>query len=89
MARSTRDPHHLLRYGANAISVQFHPEFNAEVMRAYIHRKRHDMQREGSDPTSLFRAVSPTPVARQLLRRFARRYRLSHHHAPDRERDGA
>lgn len=77
MARSARDPHHLLRYGPHALSVQFHPEFNAEVMRAYIHRKRHDMRREGTDPDSIFGAVAPTPCARQLLRRFAQHHRLS------------
>lgn len=77
LASSARDPHHLLRYGPNALSVQFHPEFNAEVMRGYIHRKRHDMLREGSDPKAIFRAVAPTPLARQLLRRFARHHRLA------------
>ena len=77
LASSARDPHHLLRYGPNALSVQFHPEFNAEVMRGYIHRKRHDMRREGSDPETIFRAVAPTPLARQLLRRFARHHRLA------------
>lgn len=71
LAGSARDPHHLLRYGPNAVSVQFHPEFNAEVMRAYIRRKHADMQREGFDPGQTFKAVAATPVARQLLRRFA------------------
>jgi GMP synthase (glutamine-hydrolysing) len=65
LARSARDPHHLLRYGAKAISTQFHPEFNADVMRA-------DMQREGADPGHTFKAVAATPVARRLLRTFAR-----------------
>ncbi len=76
LARSTRDPHHLLRYGPNALSVQFHPEFNAEIMRAYIHRKRHDMRREGSDAQRIYSAVNPTPVARRLLRSFALHHRL-------------
>lgn len=76
LARSARDPHHLLRYGPNALSVQFHPEFNAEIMRAYIHRKRHDMRREGSDARRIYAAVNPTPIARKLLRSFARHHRL-------------
>ena len=76
LARSARDPHHLLRYGPNALSVQFHPEFNAEIMRAYIHRKRHDMRREGSDAGHIYSAVNPTPIARSLLRSFARHHRL-------------
>lgn len=71
LAGSARDPHHLLRYGPNAISVQFHPEFNAEVMRAYIRRKHAAMRQEGFDPHAAFKAVAATPLARGLLRRFA------------------
>ncbi len=74
LARSGRDPHQLLRYGPNAISVQFHPEFNAEVMRAYIRRKRADLRREGADAERIFKAVAATPIARRLLRQFARRH---------------
>lgn len=77
LARSARDPHHLLRYGPKAFSTQFHPEFSADVMRAYIQRKRADMQREGSDPQQSFRQVSATPVARGLLQHFARQHGLS------------
>ncbi len=72
LAHSARDPHQLLRYSPNAVSAQFHPEFNAEVMRAYIRRKRADLRREGADPERIFRAVAATPVARRLLRQFAR-----------------
>lgn len=70
LARSARDPHQLLRYGPRALSSQFHPEFSAEVMRAYIHRKRADMQREGLDPRQSYLAVAATPAARGLLQRF-------------------
>ncbi len=72
LARSERDPHQLVRYGPKAVSSQFHPEFNAEVMRDYVKRKHADMRREGSDPKSVFQAVAATPVARQLLRHFSR-----------------
>lgn len=78
LARSNRDPHQLLRYGPNAISTQFHPEFNAEVMRDYVRRKHADMRREGSDPKSVFQAVAATPIARQLLRHFSRIHGWSH-----------
>ncbi|MGN6707519.1 MAG: glutamine amidotransferase [Rhodanobacter sp.] len=74
LASSARDPHQLLRYGSKAISVQFHPEFNADVMRAYIRRKHHDLHREGADPARIYGTVSATPVARRLLRRFARQH---------------
>lgn len=78
LARSARDPHQLLRYGPHALSTQFHPEFSADVMRAYIQRKRVDMRREGSDPQHSFRQVAATPIARRLLHRFARHHELSH-----------
>ncbi|TBR36018.1 MULTISPECIES: glutamine amidotransferase [Dyella] len=77
LAGSERDPHHLLRYGSNALSVQFHPEFNADVMRAYIHRKRDAMRSEGFDPHHTYRQVAATPIARRLLRHFARHHGLS------------
>jgi GMP synthase (glutamine-hydrolysing) len=77
LARSARDPHHLLRYGKHALSVQFHPEFNADVMRAYIKRKHHDMRREGFDPHHTFRQVAPTPSARRFLKMFSRHHGLN------------
>lgn len=77
LASSKRDPHHLLRYGPNAMSAQFHPEFNADVMRAYIDRKHHDMRREGFDPHHTFRQVAATPLARRLFRQFSRHHGLA------------
>jgi GMP synthase (glutamine-hydrolysing) len=76
LAKSARDPHHLLRYGKNAVSVQFHPEFNADVMRAYIRRKHETMQREGFDPLHAYRQVAATPSARRLLKLFAQQHDL-------------
>lgn len=78
LARSARDPHQLLRYGPHALSSQFHPEFSADVMRAYIHRKHADMRREGFDPQRSYREVAATPVARGLLHGFARHHGLSY-----------
>jgi GMP synthase (glutamine-hydrolysing) len=77
LARSARDPHHLLRYGPHALSVQFHPEFNADVMRAYIQRKREAMRREGTDPQQVYREVAATPVARRIMRGFGLRHELN------------
>jgi len=71
LGRSARDPHQLVRHGPKALSVQFHPEFSADVMRAYVRRKHADLHREGADPVQIFRAVAATPLARGLLRRFA------------------
>jgi len=77
LARSARDPHQLLRYGPHALSAQFHPEFNAEVMRAYIRRKHGDLRREGADPQAIFGAVAATPIARRIMRAFGLHHGLS------------
>lgn len=77
LARSDRDPHHLVRYGTHAISTQFHPEFSADVMRAYIHRKRDALREEGQCADSLLAHVAPTPAATMLLRGFLREHVLA------------
>ena len=77
LARSERDPHHLVRYGKHAVSTQFHPEFSAEVMRAYIRRKHDVLRDEGHAPDALLAAVVPTPDATRLLRGFVHRHLLA------------
>lgn len=74
IASSDRDPNHLVRYGKHAVSTQFHPEFSAEVMRAYIRRKHDVLREEGSEPDALLAAVTATPVATGLLRGFVREH---------------
>jgi GMP synthase (glutamine-hydrolysing) len=85
LARSERDPHHLVRYGRHAVSTQFHPEFSAEVMRAYIRRKHDVLHEEGRGPADMLAAVVPTPAATMLLRHFVR----AHLHAPRDETSAA
>lgn len=72
LARSAADPHQILRYGENAISTQFHPEFSTRFMRAYLRNREAALIEEGFDVPSLHGEVQATPEARGLLRRFAR-----------------
>lgn len=74
LAGSQRDPHHLVRYGRHATSMQFHPEFSAEVMRAYISRRHDVLDQEGLAPAQMLAAVVPTPHATRLLRGFVREH---------------
>ncbi|HLI19291.1 MAG TPA: glutamine amidotransferase [Rhodanobacteraceae bacterium] len=71
LARSQRDPNQLLRYAPNALSTQFHPEFSAAVMRAYIAARADTLREEGIDPDRLLVGVRETEAARALLERFA------------------
>ena len=74
LARSVRDPHQMLRYGPHALSTQFHPEFSAEIMRAYVLRKLTAHRRSDALRLPVFSATAATPVARRVLSRFAQRH---------------
>lgn len=65
------DPHHVVRYGSTAWGVQFHPEFDANIVRAYIDASRDDMQREGLDPEAIWHSATDTADGTFVLRRFA------------------
>ncbi len=71
LARSARDPCQLLRYGARALSSQFHPEFTAPIMRGYLAARADALRAEGQDPAALSAQVCDTEAARGLLEGFA------------------
>ena len=54
-----------------AWGVQFHPEFDAEIVRGYIEARRDAIAAEGLNPDALRAAVHDTSVGPDLLRRFA------------------
>jgi GMP synthase (glutamine-hydrolysing) len=65
------DPHQVVRFGPLAWGVQFHPEFDANIVRAYIDARRDDMVREGMDPEALWHSATDTADGTFVLRRFA------------------
>lgn len=72
LAQASHDPFHAFRWRGRAWGVQFHPEFSAAHMRGYLRARADALRDEGQDPDALLRAVRPAPVARRVLRRFAR-----------------
>jgi GMP synthase (glutamine-hydrolysing) len=71
MARTPNDPYHAFAVGSRAWGVQFHPEFDAAVMRGYLEERRGLLEEEGQDADALLAAVAETPRAASLLARFA------------------
>ncbi|MDM0011935.1 glutamine amidotransferase [Variovorax sp. J22P168] len=59
------------RIGANAWGLQFHPEFDAGIMRGYVDQLAGELRAQGRDPEALREQVGATVVAAQLLGRFA------------------
>ena len=71
LASSDFEPHQAFRVGECAWGVQFHPEFTADIMTAYLTIQASDLTREGLDAEHLLRSVVPAPEAAALLMRFS------------------
>jgi GMP synthase (glutamine-hydrolysing) len=71
LAESELDPVQAYAVGERTWGVQFHPEFDAEVMRSYLDGRRDALRAEGLDPDALLSEVRETPAGAQVLARFA------------------
>jgi GMP synthase (glutamine-hydrolysing) len=72
LATTKLDPNHAFRIGRAAWGVQFHPEFDADVVRGYIAARRDTILEEGIDADALSRDAIDGPDGTAVLRRFAR-----------------
>jgi len=70
LASNDFEPHHAFVIGEWAWGIQFHPEFSADAMRAYIDLKADDFRAAGKGPDELRSGVRDTPLGDVLLRRF-------------------
>lgn len=66
------EPHAAVRFGARAWGVQFHPEFDAGVVRQYIEARRAALLSEGIDASDLETGAADARRARALIERFLR-----------------
>jgi GMP synthase (glutamine-hydrolysing) len=71
LATAERDPNHAFAFGERAWGVQFHPEFDADIVRGYIDERRALIESEGLDAAGLHAGVKDTLHGTLLLRRFA------------------
>ena len=71
LASSALDPHLAFAAHGCAWGIQFHPEFDAEITRAYIRYDAPWLQKAGRDPVILSNQCTETPLGALILRRFA------------------
>ncbi len=69
LARTELEPHAAVRFAELAWGVQFHPEFDGDVMRGYIEARRDTLRNEGLDPDAL--TAEDAPDAARVLATFA------------------
>jgi GMP synthase (glutamine-hydrolysing) len=70
LAETEREPHAEVRFAERAWGVQFHPEFDADVMRGYIDARKDALRAEGIDPDAL--SAEDAPEAARVIATFAR-----------------
>ncbi|HRH81368.1 MAG TPA: glutamine amidotransferase [Thiobacillaceae bacterium] len=70
LAENDVEPHHAFRVGERAWGVQFHPEFDREVMLAYVDYRMARCENPQRDWPSIRAAVTDTPEPAGLLKRF-------------------
>jgi GMP synthase (glutamine-hydrolysing) len=78
LAKSSHDPHQIMRYSQNAFSTQFHPEFTTTIMSAYVTRNIPQLTKEGFNIDRLLNNIRTTPQANHILRDFIIKHRTLH-----------
>lgn len=77
LARSSHDPHQIVRYADHVLSTQYHPEFCTGVMTTYLNHYEPKLGAEGFDVPTLRAELQPTPHAQQMLQGFVQRYAMA------------
>lgn len=72
LAANDHDRCHAFRLGRCAWGVQFHPEFDADIVRALTRDRDEGLRADGLNPESILAAVEETPQATSVLARFGR-----------------
>jgi len=72
LAANEYETNHAFRIGDCAWGVQFHPEYNADIMKSYILEQKDELILSGIGIPQLLGAVMETPAAAKTLRNFAR-----------------
>jgi GMP synthase (glutamine-hydrolysing) len=72
LATTPLDPVAAFRVGDRVRGVQFHPEFDADVMRGFLAARYEALRNEGGDPAALLARVHDGARGRDILRNFAR-----------------
>jgi GMP synthase (glutamine-hydrolysing) len=71
LASTELEPHAALRFGERAWGVQFHPEFDEQVMTEYVATRAELLAQEGRDPAALLAGIAPAQAGKLVLSRFA------------------
>lgn len=70
LAAGADEPHHAFAVDPCAWGVQFHPEFDAHIMKTYVHAFAELMTVHGQNPDNVIKEIVETPLSQMILTRF-------------------
>jgi len=71
VGRTEGDSHHALHFGGRCWGLQFHPEFDAAIMRCYVQARAELLEGEGFDSRAILENVNDCPAGDTVLQQFA------------------
>lgn len=75
LARTRLERHAAVRFTETTWGVQFHPEIDAEIMRAFLEERRALIDAEGLDSEALLQGVDDAPAGASMLAQFVQMFR--------------
>ena len=70
LASTHKEKHQAVRYSSRIWGVQFHPEFNKEIMKEYILNQEEGLKKLGFDTKQLIKKASSTDMSNKILNNF-------------------
>ena len=70
-AALAHDPHQAFAVSDRVIGVQFHPEFDADIIRGYAAERAEKLAAEGIDAAAVQADARDAPHGERILRNFA------------------
>lgn len=67
---NSHDDHQIVRYGRRIWGVQFHPEFDVQIINAYIEAQKKELIQLGLSPKKLLENVTETTYANSIIDQF-------------------
>lgn len=71
LAYSDREPVHAFHYGQHIWGIQFHPEFDGEIIKHFVLYFEQQLNKEGRDMASIQAHTGDTPESHSILKQFA------------------
>ena len=59
-----------INYEQRLFGTQFHPEFDAVIVRAYVNTYAKKLRKEGKNPDTLLQEITDSPYGKIILQRF-------------------